>query len=124
MLTYIWSTFEKRISCNIKTICFSVYLANLEGVGSEAEQVEELLRRIMAAAKALIPDVEDLQAEQLGDLIDQEMQQTTEAIEAAAKRIAVCQAFIMIAEQGSEKNTLPSLVLFSKLYTLKLLGLI
>ena len=63
--------------------------ANLDGVGTQTEQVEEVVRRILQQAEHLLPKVEDVQAEQMGDMIDKEMQETSEAIEAAAKRIAV-----------------------------------
>ena len=43
----------------------------------------------MKHAEELVPKIEDIQAEQMGDMIDQEMQGTTDAIEKAAKRIAV-----------------------------------
>lgn len=43
----------------------------------------------MAHAEELLPKIEDVKAEQMGDLVEQEMQQTSDAIEQAAKKIAV-----------------------------------
>lgn len=52
-------------------------------------RVEEVLRTILSRAEDLIPKIEDVQAEKMGDMVDEEMMQTTKAIEQAAARIAV-----------------------------------
>ena len=49
----------------------------------------ELVNRILALAKELMPKTEDIRTEDIGDMVDQEMAQTSNAIEAAAARIAV-----------------------------------
>lgn len=51
-------------------------------------RVEDVLRTILSRAEDLIPKIEDIQAEKMGDMVDEEMMQTTKAIEQAAARIA------------------------------------
>lgn len=51
--------------------------------------MEDVLRTILSQAEDLIPKIEDIQAEKMGDMVDEEMMQTTMAIEQAAARIAV-----------------------------------
>ena len=46
---------------------------------------------MLALAEELLPKVEDVKADQMGDLVDQEMAQTTVAVQTAADRIAVSQ---------------------------------
>ena len=55
----------------------------------EVEKLVALIKSIMTNAEELVPKVEDVSAEKIGDMVDQEMHATTEAIEAAAKRIQV-----------------------------------
>ena len=56
---------------------------------SQADTVAELLKKVIALAEDLMPKIEDVPAEQIGDMVDQEMAETTEAIERAAARIEV-----------------------------------
>ena len=62
---------------------------DLSGVPGQSDRVRALIERIMKHAEELLPKIEDVQAEQMGDLVDKEMQQTSEAIEKAAEKIAV-----------------------------------
>lgn len=60
------------------------------GSGSLSEQgkaVSALMKKLVAQAEELVPKVEDVKAEQMGNLIENEMEETTRAIEAAAARI-------------------------------------
>ena len=75
----------------------SLALLNLISDPSAADQrsaqydrMTALIERIMAHAEELVPKIEDVKAEQMGDLIDKEMQETQNAIESAAKKINVC----------------------------------
>lgn len=43
----------------------------------------------MSQAEELIPKIEDVQAEKMGDMVDEEMLQTTKAIEQATAKLAV-----------------------------------
>lgn len=66
---------------------------SIEGSGSLSEQgkaVSALMKKLVAQAEELVPKVEDVKAEQMGNLIENEMEETTRAIEAAAARINVC----------------------------------
>lgn len=56
--------------------------------------MEDVLRTILSRAEDLIPKIEDIQAEKMGDMVDEEMMQTTKAIEQAAARIAVSFCFV------------------------------
>lgn len=49
----------------------------------------ENIRQILKQAELLLPKLADVTEEEIGDLVDKEMQQTTDAIEAAAAKIAV-----------------------------------
>lgn len=51
-------------------------------------RVDETLRRIISQAEELIPKIEDVQAEKMGDMVDEEMLQTTKAIEQATAKLA------------------------------------
>ena len=55
----------------------------------QAEKLSDFVRRMVALGEELLPKVEDVKAEKMGDMIDQEMEETQQAIEAASKRIAV-----------------------------------
>jgi huntingtin interacting protein 1 len=57
-------------------------------VASKASHVEESLRKILAQAELLLPKVEDVRTDMVGDMVDEEMQLTTKAIEEAAAKIA------------------------------------
>ena len=63
---------------------------------SAADNVDQLVKRIIAHAETLLPKVEDIKAEQMGDMVDQEMQQTTEAIAQAAEKIAVSHVILLL----------------------------
>ena len=56
----------------------------------QSERVREVLALLMAAGEHLLPKIDDIAMEKIGDLVDQELQQTTDAIEQAAKRFEVC----------------------------------
>ena len=58
-------------------------------VPSQADAVRQLIARLVTQAEELLPKIEDVQAEKMGDLVDQEMALTTKAIEDAASKIAV-----------------------------------
>lgn len=51
--------------------------------------MSDFIRRMVVLGEELLPKVEDVKAENMGDMIDQEMEETQKAIEAASKRIAV-----------------------------------
>jgi hypothetical protein len=68
------------------------YFFSVENFGdasSKSDHVADLVKRILDLAKELMPKTEDIRAEDIGDIFDQEMAQTSNAIEAAASRIAV-----------------------------------
>jgi hypothetical protein len=52
-------------------------------------RVVEGVKRILRQAELLLPKLADVTAEEIGDLVDKEMQMTTDAIESAAAKIAV-----------------------------------
>ena len=58
-------------------------------VSDQSDRVKELIERIMAFGERLLPKIADVEAEKMGDMVESELQQTTDAIEAAAKRFAV-----------------------------------
>ncbi len=91
MVFYDSSTGSKATLCIFLTslLLFFALPEQYDNVPGEAELITQLIRRILEHAEALLPKVEDVKAEQMGDMIDHEMQQTTDAIEKAAKRIAV-----------------------------------
>ncbi len=55
----------------------------------QSEKLSGFIRRLVALGEELLPKVEDAKAENMGDLIDQEMEETQKAIESASKRFAV-----------------------------------
>ena len=66
------------------------FVPDLSGsLGDHGDNLRSLLQQMRTQAETLVPKIEDVKAEKMGDLIDQEMQETTDAIEQAAKRIAV-----------------------------------
>ena len=72
-----------------------ISLADLvSSVPSQADTVRQLIERLVAQAEELLPKIEDVQAEKMGDLVDQEMALTTKAIEDAASKIAVSMALV------------------------------
>ena len=58
--------------------------------GAEARsKVDETVKRIMKLLNDLLPKVHDISKEELGDLVDKEMQNTSQAIEAAVAKLEV-----------------------------------
>ncbi|XP_022109493.1 huntingtin-interacting protein 1-like isoform X2 [Acanthaster planci] len=58
-----------------------------DGMNKSKQSLEEALKEIIRIAKELLPQESDNQ-EEFGDLVDQEMQATTDAVDKAAARIA------------------------------------
>ena len=58
-------------------------------MSDQSDRVKELIERIMAFGERLLPKIADVEAEKMGDMVESELQQTTDAIEQAAKRFAV-----------------------------------
>ncbi|ELT94289.1 hypothetical protein CAPTEDRAFT_179070 [Capitella teleta] len=54
----------------------------------KSDEVSALVNRILELAKELMPKTEDIRTEDVGDMVDKEMAQTSKSIEAAAARIA------------------------------------
>ena len=55
----------------------------------EAKELDSTVDKILQILKELLPKVHDINKEELGDLIDQEMHKTSEAIEAAVAKLEV-----------------------------------
>jgi len=68
----------------------NTFIGSYQEVPAKSACVEAALRKILAQAELLMPKMEDVQAEMMGDLVDDEMQHTVKAIEEAAAKIAVC----------------------------------
>ena len=47
------------------------------------------VQRVLSLAEALVPKMEDVKVEEIGDLVDTEMHSTTAAVEAAAAKMEV-----------------------------------
>ena len=58
-------------------------------MGDQECKVEEAMQRLIAMAEQLLPKVEDVKAEEMGDMVEGEMMETSLAIEKAAAKIAV-----------------------------------
>jgi uncharacterized protein (DUF3084 family) len=58
-------------------------------VPAEFDEVLASFHQMQAMADELQPKIQDLKAEELGDLVDQEMYSTQEAIEQAASKFQV-----------------------------------
>ncbi|KAL8599980.1 hypothetical protein ACOMHN_038979 [Nucella lapillus] len=56
-------------------------------VGSAADSLSQQVRHVLQLAEALVPKSNDVKAEEIGDMVENEMQSTTSAIEAAADKI-------------------------------------
>ena len=57
---------------------------------AEVNELTNLIKRITAKLNELLPKVHDINKDEIGDLIDKEMQKTSEAIEAAVAKLEVC----------------------------------
>lgn len=64
-------------------------LESYRDIPSQSARVEAALQKLMSQAEELLPKIEDVQAEKMGDMIEEEMLTTTKAIEEAAAKIAV-----------------------------------
>ncbi|KAK7487938.1 hypothetical protein BaRGS_00020839, partial [Batillaria attramentaria] len=60
---------------------------NSAGVPGEIDATAEKVKVILKLADALVPRMEDVKVKEIGDLVENEMQSTTSAIEAAAEKI-------------------------------------
>ena len=56
---------------------------------AEVDELTNLMKRITAKLNELLPKVHDINKDEIGDLIDKEMQKTSEAIEAAVAKLEV-----------------------------------
>jgi len=81
---------QVSISYNYITSCTFLCLGSYQEVPAKSACVEAALRQILSQAELLLPKMEDVRAEMMGDLVEEEMQQTAKAIEEAAAKIAVC----------------------------------
>jgi len=72
------------------------YAGSYQEVPAKSACVEAALRKILSQAELLLPKMEDVRAETMGDLVDEEMQLTAKAIEEAAAKIAVCGYLLLI----------------------------
>ena len=58
-------------------------------VAGQSDRVKEIIEQIMAIGQRLLPKIKDIEVDKIGDIVDKELQQTTDAIEQAAKRFEV-----------------------------------
>ncbi|XP_014663998.1 PREDICTED: huntingtin-interacting protein 1-like [Priapulus caudatus] len=58
-----------------------------EGVQQQLNEVEAGIEKVVVLVEALVPKMEDVKKDELGDLVDQEMQGTMDLVESAARRI-------------------------------------
>ena len=63
------------------------------GNSSELKNFKETMNEIVQTLKELLPKVHDISKEEIGDLIEQEMHNTSEAIEAAVAKLEVIRYF-------------------------------
>ncbi|XP_076453265.1 huntingtin-interacting protein 1-like isoform X2 [Babylonia areolata] len=56
-------------------------------LGAAADTVRQHVQHVLQLAEALVPKSNDVKAEEIGDMVENEMQSTTSAIEAAAEKI-------------------------------------
>lgn len=68
---------------------FPFFPGNLSDIPAQAARVQAELCKILSLAEELVPKVEDVRAEQIGDMVDIEMHMTSQAIEEATAKIAV-----------------------------------
>ena len=62
---------------------------NHGGFSDQSDVVRRSIASLVSIGEKLLPKIEDVAAEKIGDMVDQEMLQTTNAIEQAAKRFEV-----------------------------------
>ena len=67
-----------------------MYLGSYQEVPAKSAGIEAALRKILSQAELLLPKMEDVHAEVMGDLVEEEMHHTAKDIEEAAAKIAVC----------------------------------
>ena len=77
------------VLCRLHFVLPYLHTDLLSAVPSQSDAVRQLIARLVTQAEELLPKIEDVQAEKMGDLVDQEMALTTKAIEDAASKIAV-----------------------------------
>ena len=58
-------------------------------MSSEVSACIEEIKRLMTLTEDLVPKNDDVKTEEIGDMLDTEMQQTSRAIEQAASKIQV-----------------------------------
>ena len=66
-------------------------------ISSEVQQTIKNIEEMMKLTQDLVPKTEDVKAEEIGDMVESEMQMTSKAIEQAAKKIEVNEEFMSFA---------------------------
>ena len=88
---------ELHAELNMDIIYFKQYFNSGGSIGSEVEETIKNIEALMKLTEELIPKTEDVKVEEIGDMVESEMQMTSKAIEQAAKKIEVhCKAWIMV----------------------------
>jgi hypothetical protein len=64
-------------------------LAALDKDDEAALKLNELIRDIIKTLNDLLPKIHNISKEEIGDLVEQEMHKTTDAIEQAVAKLAV-----------------------------------
>ena len=72
-----------------------VNAGNYANVPAQVARVNVELSKIISLAQELVPQVKDVQVEQIGDMVDAEMLMTSQAIEEATAKIAVGACFLV-----------------------------
>lgn len=62
---------------------------NMAAVPDEINSTKQKVQHVLQLAEALVPKMEDVKVKEIGDLVENEMQSTTAAIEAAAQKMQV-----------------------------------
>ncbi|XP_025089296.1 huntingtin-interacting protein 1-like isoform X2 [Pomacea canaliculata] len=60
---------------------------NMAAVPDEINSTKQKVQHVLQLAEALVPKMEDVKVKEIGDLVENEMQSTTAAIEAAAQKM-------------------------------------
>lgn len=76
---------------------------SIASVPKEVDSLVPKIQHILQLAEALMPKMEDVKVKELGDMIEDEMQSTTSAIEAAAEKIQVWNTFYNVSEKVNRK---------------------